>query len=142
MAGITIESPADIPDPIISQGGLSVTIRSEVVTEEYHNTVFTITPPTSTPNQGGGPKDTWIVNLLRITKQYTIRGYVDATDRGVLRAIFNSGNLKDNNCTLSWDGLEGGSIAGVIEKLTLERSGNEEQSEWSVTVVFTRGSVR
>lgn len=139
---VTLESPADIPDPIISLAGTSVTIRATSVDEEYVNPVFTITPPTSTPNQGSGPKDTWIVNLLRITQQFIIHGYVDASDRSTLRTMFKTGDLKNNNCTLSWDGLEGGAIAGVIEKLVLHRPGSEEQEEWPVDITFTRGAVR
>ena len=63
----------------IAKGGISVEIQVERVEDNFSNTFFIIKPVQSTDNQGDGPKEPKIVDLLKITHQIIIKGHITST---------------------------------------------------------------
>ncbi len=118
----------DIPNLII--GG--VTINTELVEKIMTNKLVSLTPPQTSGNWASGPKDTKIVDLLRIEIRYSVRGSVDDGDQAALEAAFNTGGVT----TLVWDGA---SPTANIEKLTITKSSKKENSEKDVMLLLLEG---
>jgi len=77
---------------IIDHGGSNeVTINTTKFTENFTKKLTVITPPQSTGNRSNGPKQTKVVDLLRIEQRYSIRGYIEASNRVKLKTIYLNG---------------------------------------------------
>ena len=63
----------------ISKGSFSVDIQVERVDDNFVNKLFVIAPVQATNNQGDGPKEPKIVDLLRTTHQLLIKGHITST---------------------------------------------------------------
>jgi hypothetical protein len=63
---------------ILSKSGTQVTIHTFNDEENFEKETEKITPPQSSGNWASGPKDTKIVDLLRIEKRITFDGYLAA----------------------------------------------------------------
>jgi hypothetical protein len=116
----------------ISKEGLTSTIY---VTESHlnlDNKLFLITPPTAPASQATGPATPKVIDLLRITQTYRIRGHIisttlsDAyTQINTLRTIAKGANGTGGSCTVEVEpdnpDSDYRSIHGFIEKLTITR---------------------
>jgi hypothetical protein len=72
-----------VTQPItLSKGAYTVKIYPDTMDENFDNKLFVITPPQSPGNQDEGKKDTKIVDLLRITHTYKIKGYLTNDSSG------------------------------------------------------------
>jgi hypothetical protein len=118
----------DIPNATL--GG--VTIHTESVEKILSKKLVGITPPQSTGNWGSGPKDTKIVDLLRIEVRFTIRGSIDDGDQSSLEDAFNAGGVMN----LVWDGT---TYSVNVEKLTITKAAKKENSEKDIMLTCLVG---
>lgn len=136
-----------------SKGAISVDIQTQEVTENLTNKLFLITPPQTKSNQSEGVKDTKIVDLLRITREWILRSYITPTSTKTAK------NIKEELISLTEGaGTNGGTITmtydedaftGTIEKLTItensrdilsgESNLNEDSVRYDVTLTFVKG---
>lgn len=54
-------------------------IEVEKVDDNFLNNFFIIKPPQATNNQGDGPKEPKVVDLLRVTHQILVKGHLTST---------------------------------------------------------------
>jgi hypothetical protein len=72
-------------------GTNAMTVYTTNVEEIQSKTLINIVPGTATANWSVGPKDTKVVDLLRVEKRFNVDGYIDIADRSKLRNILNAG---------------------------------------------------
>lgn len=60
--------------------GVVVTIFTKTVDETFTKTLTTISPPQTSAKFDSGPKDTKIVDLIRVIHRFEIDGYLTATE--------------------------------------------------------------
>ena len=94
----------------ISKGSLSVDLYVAETNANQDNKLFIITPPTAPASQGTGPKEPKVIDLLRITYTYRVRGYI--ADTTLANAYTQINTLRDIAKGASTDG---GSCVAVVE---------------------------
>jgi len=126
-------------DITFTKGSNSVSIEVNNVAEEFKNKLITLTLTTSGSNQSGGAKATKVVDLLRITQQYVIKGYITAEDGltakqkvNKLKLIANGSGENGGTTTMTYDG---DSITGYIESITITKEADDSVNETSIQVV-------
>ena len=67
-------------DITLTKGSTVVTLFTSSVDETFTKTLVTISPPQSRQNWTNGPKDSKIVDLLRIAHRFEIDGFIAATE--------------------------------------------------------------
>ena len=118
-------------DITISKKDISVTVYVSEVTDAMNNKLFPITPGTGKQNQDGGPKDTKIIDLLRVVREINVtRGMITGTSvltatqvKDNLISIFKGATAKGGVCTLTYDG---NSFTGYLEKLSFTEKSSDE----------------
>ena len=142
-------------DIVLAKGSYSVTLPTKEVTESVKNTLKIVAGKggQSEDNQSKGPKNTIIVDLLRITEAYHIETYIIAT------ATYTAKQIKDQlREIVKGGGINGGEISftyedevlkGYIEDMVIKKSGNDDvvgnsytgndSAEYHVTIDFTAG---
>ena len=141
---------------VISKGSYSVEIQTISGTSENIKNVLKLivgSGGTTEQNQADGPKDTRVVDLLRITEAYHIEGQITASStktakqvKDDLRSIVLGGGTAGGEITLLY---EDESISGYIEDLVIKKIGNDDvvgagytgkdSAEYTVTVEFVKG---
>jgi len=122
-------------DVLISKGDYSVIIYVSEITDNMTNKIFPISPGVGKQNQDSGPKDTKIVDLLRIVREINIqRGMITGTSaltakqvKDNLITIFKGANQKGGTCTFVYDG---NTFTGFIEKLTISEKASDIGTYW------------
>jgi len=77
---------------VLDKGGSNqLTVYTTIVEEIMNNKITKVVPATGTANVGSGPKDTKLVNLLKITKLFIVDGKILSADRTKLKNIFDAG---------------------------------------------------
>jgi len=123
---MTVKTIANI---ILDSGGTNeLTVYTESCEKIYSKKLTAITPPQSTANKGDGPKDTKIVDLLRIEIRFTVKGSIDSDDISKIQNLFNSGSVFN----MTWNGT---TYAINSEKLTITDDNKTEQDE--TAIMFT-----
>jgi len=138
-------------DVTISKNGTSVGIYAEEVDEELSNKLITLTLARTSTNQSLGAKETKIIDLLRITHQIVIRGYITASstktakqNKDLLKYIQNGAGANGGDTTLSYGGDD---YSGYIEKINFKEVSSDnptvegtDQIKYEVTINFTVGT--
>lgn len=120
-------------DLVFAKGAFSVTVHTIEVADEFNNQTFVIKPVQSTKNQADGSKSAKVVDLLRVTHQIAIRGYIVSTTSTALTIkrnlinIWKGAGTSGGEVTLTYDqaGSAFGStsdtststLSGYIEKI-------------------------
>ena len=119
---------------IFSKGTYSVTIYSSSVAEGYTNKIFLIAAPQSQANQADGRKTVKVVDLLRITHDIVVKGYVVGTStktakeiKDELVSIFNGGGTNGGVVSLIYNGT---TYSGYLEKLTITEESFDEPDDF------------
>ena len=134
-----------------SKGSNSVELDADRVDEELKNKLITLTLATSTSNQASGVKNTKIVDLLRITEQYSIKAYItksgsdSAKDiKDTLKLIAKGSNENGGVITMTYDG---DSIEGYLESVVCTKMAKdhpdtetEEEVKYECQIVFVKGT--
>ncbi len=117
---------------ILDQGGVNeLTVYTMQIEEIFNKKLTNITPPQSTANRSSGPKNTLIVDLLRVEDRYSITGYINESDKSKLINLFKIGGVI--NFT-----YEDGTITINMDKLTLTKN-SDENNERQVQFTCIRG---
>lgn len=118
----------------ISKGDISVDVETTDVTEGYTKKLILIKPPKMTQNQSGGPTSIIVVDLLFITRVFSIKGAITGTDtltakeiRDKIKSIFNGAGINGGSETMTYDGE---TIMGFMEKLTITQHSEDEPSDF------------
>ena len=133
----------------ISKGSYSVTIYASkaAVADNYTNKLFQITPPQTKDNQTSGPSESRTVDLLRITHQMVIKGFITGTDtktaievKQELVNIWKGAEAQGGEVSLTYDGNASGfgnaaatdtnPISGYIEKVTFTDDAMDEPTDF------------
>lgn len=134
----------------ISKGNYSLTVYAETIAENYSNKIFQITPAKTIANQSEGAETSKIVDLLRITHQMVIKGYITGTSEKTAKQvksdlinIFKGGGINGGSATLEYDC---DSFKGYIEKINIiekpmDKPSNlpEEIVRYEVSITFLEG---
>ncbi len=119
-------SAKTVPNIILDEGGENeLTIYTESCEKVYSKTFTGITPPQSTANYASGPKDTKIVDLLRVEIRFTVRGSINSADETKLQNLVTAGgviNFKYKEATFTVN----------QEKLTITNKGTTENDETDI----------
>jgi len=115
--------------------------------DNFDNKIFPITPPQSRINQADGPKSAKLVDLLRVTHQIVIQGYISSTGSKSVETvkqdlinIWKGAGAAGGVVTLTYDYLgtafgttaatDAATINGFIEKLTFTDVAMDEPSNF------------
>ncbi len=119
-------SAKTVANVILDEGGdNALTVYTTSCEKVYSKRLTGITAPQSTANKGDGPKDTKIVDLLRIEVRLVVKGSVDSADESKIQSLFNIGgvfNMKDKDSTFSRNS----------EKLTITNDNKTENDETGI----------
>lgn len=122
-------------DITISKGSYSVTIPCSKISETFKNKITTIIPPTTTQNQADGPKDMKVVDLLMITHNIIVYGYICGTDspsktadtvKGELISIFKGAGVNGTPCSVTYNSSLGSPFNMYIENMTIDETPQDE----------------
>jgi len=135
----------------ITKNGKTVYVYPESVAYNSENKLYMITIPTVENNQATGAKTTKVIDLLRITKTYNVKGYLTDETSGL--GIVQKNTLRD---IAEGAGANGGEISCeidpnnpvakyktincYIEKMTIEETPSDldETKTYSTDVVKYR----
>lgn len=113
---------------VIDVGGSNqLTVYDEKIEYVLTKTLIKINPPTSTANWTNGPKDTKVIDLLRIDELYNVTGHINSADESKLKGAAKAGGVL--NVT-----IKGASYTANFEKLTIANDGRENDE---LPVMFT-----
>ena len=126
-------SAKTVANIILDEDGTNeLTIYTESCEKIKSKKLTGITPPQSTANFGSGPKNTKIVDLLRIETRFTVRGMIASADEtkfenlieagGVLKMTYKSTDFYVN-----------------FEKITITNDGKTENDETSIMFTALEG---
>jgi len=91
----------------LTKNSINVTIYARRIEDGFKNKLTTITPAVGRQSQSAGPKDTKVVDLLRLTRSFRIDGYVVSnTDKASLISLIEGAGTNGGPITLSFS--EGG----------------------------------
>lgn len=122
-----------ISNIVLDSGGTNeLTIFTEQCEKSIVKTLVTITPPQSTANRSSGPKDTKIVDLLRMEIRFSVRGSIASADETKLENLMNLGTT----FTMLWNGT---SYDVNCDKLTMTNSANLEHDETAIMLTVIKG---
>ena len=140
---------------VIAKGAYSVTLETIEVTESIKNILKVVAGKggQSEGNQASGPKNTIVVDLLRLTEAYHIEAYITANAtytakqiKDQLRTIVKGGGINGGEITLTY---EDENINGYIEDIVIKKSANDDvvgsgytgkdSVEYHVTLDFVKG---
>jgi len=122
-------SAKTVANIILDEGGTNaLTVYTESCEKIYSKKILGITPPTSTGNQESGPKNTKIVDLLRIEIRFSVRGSIDSADETKIQNLFNAGGVFNMK-------YKGSTFTINPEKITITNDNKSENDE--TAIMFT-----
>ena len=115
-----------------SKGSYSVDMHADNVSEEFNNKLIILNIPQVSTNQSAGKKSTNVLDLLQITHQFLIKGYVakNSTKSGFqqkedLLSIADGGGTNGGTISMTYDSK---TYTGYLEKITVIRKPHDEPS--------------
>jgi len=118
---------------VLDSGGTNeLTVYTTKAEKIYSKQLVKITSPQSTSNWGAGPKDTKIVDLLRVELRYSINGYINSADESKMENLVKIGGTinmtyKSETFTIN------------IEKISIINDNVNEQDETSIMFTAVAG---
>ena len=137
----------------ISKGGNTSVLSSVRIEDNFKNKIFVITPARSPQNQSGGPADTKVVDLLRITRTFVVKGHVlSNAEKNTLIQILEGGGLNGGGVNFQWeDGGDFDFASGTtvfIESCNFSQIASDEPdtipddfAKHEVTLTMVKGTV-
>ena len=133
---------------VLTKGELSVTIYIDSVSDGIKNQLLVLPVPTVSQNQENGPDGTNIADLLRVTRTFLIKGYIENnTNKGYLMNIAQGGGINGGEITMTYS--EGGdktTFIGYLQSVLVTQDSSDEGSsvpsdfpKFSTTVTFIEG---
>lgn len=122
----------------IEKGGITITLDTVEVAENFDNRLLFIRPPQTKQQQDSGPKDAKVIDLLMITHTMVARGYITGTAsltakqvKGNLITIFKGANTKGGACIVNY---AGDNFNMFIEKLIITEKSFDESNTIGIDV--------
>lgn len=120
-------SAKTIPNIIFDEGGTNeITFYTASCEKIYSKKMTGVTAPQSTANYESGPKDTKIVDLLRIEIRFTGIGYIDSADEDKIENLMTQGGVFN----MKWKGTN---HSVNFEKLSILDNNQTENDETKIT---------
>jgi hypothetical protein len=115
---------------ILSKGSYSTTVYTRRIEDGFKNKLTTITPAKGKGSQADGPKDTKVVDLLRLTRSFRIDGFVlSNTDKSNLIKIVEGAGINGGTITLTFsEGGDATSFDVFIESIIFVYESQDEPS--------------
>jgi len=112
----------------LTKGEYITTIYSVLVSEIFSNKLTPLTIPVGRQNQDSGSRKPKVIDLLRITRKFTIKGHIiNNTDKNALIQIINGAGQKGGPVILSYpDGADNTTFNTFIESFTIEQKSTDE----------------
>ena len=116
-----------VPNIILDSGGSNqLTIYTESCEKVYNKMLNSVTPPQSSANRSDGPKDTFVVDLLRIQIRFTVRGWIDSADETKFENLIIAGGMQN----FTWKST---TFLVNFEKSSIVNDNKSENDETPVT---------
>ena len=133
----------------LAKGNFSVTIYTDSVSDGIKNQLLVLPTPTVSQIQSDGPEGTMIADLLRLTRTFIIKGYIESNSvKSNLMKIVKGAEIAGGEVTLAYS--EGGDITsftGYIQSCVVTQEASDEPSsppsdfaKFTVTVTFVEGT--
>lgn len=134
------------------KGNYDVDVHAEKFSESFKNKIFDITPAQTQQNQSSGPKETKLVDLLRIKHQIKIKAWITPTNtktakqvKKELIKIHQGGETDGGTIEMTYDG---DTYSGIIESLTIDEESDdandsnmdEQQAKYQLDITFIEGN--
>ena len=114
---------------IIALGGYSVTVQTNDYSDNYSNELKLIPQATTTQKQSEGPKPTKVINLLKITHEIVLKGYlISVTERNDLISIYKGGGVNGSPCLVTITNYPNSPLSMYISKLLITQSAKDRDS--------------
>ena len=134
---------------IISKGEYSVTVYTDSVSDGIKNQLLLLPTPTVSQNQTSGPDGTKVADLLRQTRTFLIKGYIENNSvKSNLMKIMKGADIAGGEVTLTYS--EGGdltSFTGYIQSCLVHHESADEPAsppsdfaKFTVTITFVEGT--
>lgn len=139
-----------------TKGSYDVTVFTAKITESVKNAIKIVAGKggQSKSNQSEGPKDTMLVDMLKITHAFHIETYITSTDtktakeiKDELVSIAEGAGVNGGNITMYY---EDGTVEGFMESLNIDKILNDDlietgytgtdSAEYHVTIEFVKGN--
>lgn len=135
---------------VISKGAYSVTLYSVNIAENYLNKIIRLPTITTKDNQAAGSGTMKIVDLLRITHQFVIKGYITGTVSKTakevkedFRSIVKGANINGGTISMVYDT---DTFNGYVESLTFlevpadgDHSTDKQYARYEISLTFLEG---
>ena len=122
----------DVNNIVLGTGAGAVTVYTEHVEKIYAKVFTSISPPQSSANWASGPKYTKIVDLLRLTIKFSVRGSIDSSDISKIHTLIIAGGVF--NMTYDGDDYDINVDKVVITKSTKNGEQDERAIQFTCTV--------
>ena len=125
----------------LAKGAYTVTIYAAEVIDHMTNKIITITPPATKQQQSDGPKSTKVIDLLRITRTFKIRGYLlDATAKSDILSITKGAGLSGGVAVFTYpDGGDATTFNVFVQDVTISQKATDEPSGTWIDGVWQEG---
>jgi len=112
----------------ISKGGVSATIQTHEINDNYKNQINTLVLPTTKQKQDAGPKTNKVIDLLKITHTLMVRGsLIDATTRNNLITIHKGANVTGQPCSVIYDSHPNTPLSMYMTDLTIVEKADDRK---------------
>lgn len=127
----------------LEKGGTTATIHTEELTENRDNSLITSALPQTKQKQENGPKDTRIIDLLRLTVEFIIRGRVDETNKNNLITISNGAGTS-GTITMTYDSHPDSPLQVAMSKCMIKKNSQDKNTdkEYEVQLTLIEGSIQ
>lgn len=134
-----------------TKGGISADLHADDVSEEFSNKLIVLSIPQTSENQSSGQKETKILDLLRITRQFVIRAYIvkegsdsAKTIKDRLINIANGASTNGGTISMTYDG---DTYTGYLEKVVARKTAKDhpttetdEEIKYELQLTFVVGT--
>ena len=124
-------------------------MQTDSVTDGIKNQLAVLPTPTVSQTQDSGPEGTKIADLLRQTRTFLIKGYIESNAvKSDLMKIVKGGEKKGGEITLTYsEGGDSTSFIGYIQSCIVNHEASDEPSsppsdfaKFTVIITFVEGT--
>jgi len=113
----------------LTKGSFSVIVHTVGITDNYDNKIQLIIPAQTKQKQDAGPKDTKVIDLLRITHEMVIQGILETeSERDDLISIAKGANVTGTPITMTYNTHPDTPLNVFITKLMIKEDARNKSS--------------
>ncbi len=133
----------------LAKGSYSVTVYVDSISDGIKNQLILLPTPTVSQSQANGPDGTKIADLLKQTRTFLIKGYIESNSvKSDLMSIIKGADIAGGAITMTYS--EGGDLTtftGFIQSCLVHHESSDEASstpsdfaKFIVTITFIEGT--